>query len=369
MTVLDPLAAAAAAESGAAQYMLAPATRLLWRSPTAVHLELGSRAVLVEGLPVPLIQRVAGARPPVPDTTRDAGAAMPDPDARHALRALAEAGYLWPLADPPAAARLDGDERLHIPAARLGPEFAALTARHGAHAAEILAVRRAASVQLFGPARLSAHLAALLAASGVGRVHCALSGSTMLHHTLPGGVRPGDEGRPLERAAENAVHNAAPDTDTRAPDPAQRPDLTVLTADGPVADDRRRALHARNAPYLAVTVGVDHGVVGPLVLPGLTSCLGCADLHRQDRDPAWPALAAQLSVPRRYGPACDAATATFVAATAAMQALTFLDGGEPAVIDATLELRLPDWRLRRRSWPPHPDCDCAHSAPGGSAMS
>jgi len=39
--------------------------------------------------------------------------------------------------------------------------------------------------------------------------------------------------------------------------------------------------------------------------------------------------------------------------------LTFLDGGDPASIDGTLELRLPDWRLRRRSWPAHPDCDCA----------
>jgi nicotinamidase-related amidase len=36
------------------------------------------------------------------------------------------------------------------------------------------------------------------------------------------------------------------------------------------------------------------GLVGPLVIPGVTSCLRCADLHRSDRDAAWPALAAQL---------------------------------------------------------------------------
>jgi hypothetical protein len=50
--------------------------------------------------------------------------------------------------------------------------------------------------------------------------------------------------------------------------------------------------------------------------------------------------------------------ATVIAGVAAQQALAFLDGGEPACIDATIELRLPDWRLRRRSWAPHPECGC-----------
>ena len=70
-------------------------------------------------------------------------------------------------------------------------------------------------------------------------------------------------------------------------------------------------------------------------------------------------------MPRRHGPASDVAVATVVAGVAALQALAFLDGGEPAVLDGTLELRLPDWRLRRRSWPVHPDCDC--SAPRSAA--
>ena len=30
----------------------------------------------------------------------------------------------------------------------------------------------------------------------------------------------------------------------------------------------------------------------------------------------------------------------------------------PAAIDGTLEQHPPDWRIRRRSWPVHPDCDC-----------
>jgi hypothetical protein len=97
------------------------------------------------------------------------------------------------------------------------------------------------------------------------------------------------------------------------------------------------------------------------VLPGLTSCLRCADLHRRDRDPAWAALAVQLTVGRRHGPASAASVCTVLAGVAAQQALAFLDGGEPDCIDGTIELRPPDWRLRRRSWLAHPECGCSTS--------
>lgn len=366
MTALDPTPADTATRTREpCDYMLAPATRLLWRSPSAVHLELGSRAVLVEGLPVSVIRQVATRPRAEVDQAMELAVS---PEAGHALRALAEAGYLWPRRPSPVASgnadateAETGDDRLHIATPRLGAEFASLTARHGADAGRVLAQRRQTSVQIFGSGRVSTHLGAVLAAAGVGRVNCVGGGTTLLHHAVPGGALPADEGQPRSRSSDRAIRAAAPGTTTSPPDADERPDLTVLAVDAPVDDDRRRALHARNAPYLAVSLDVDHGVVGPLVLPGLTSCLHCADLHRLDRDPAWAALAAQLSVPHRYGPASDVATATIVVGVAAMQALTFLDGGDPAVIDATLELHLPDWRLRRRSWPAHPECDCAHA--------
>jgi hypothetical protein len=103
-------------------------------------------------------------------------------------------------------------------------------------------------------------------------------------------------------------------------------------------------------------------VVGPLVIPGLTSCLRCADLHRLDRDPGWTALAVQLTLPHRQADASPVCLATMLGGLAAAQALTFLDGGQPATIEGTLEWEPPDWRLRRRSWPTHPDCDCAVAA-------
>src|SRR3712207_7110553 len=62
-------------------------------------------------------------------------------------------------------------------------------------------------------------------------------------------------------------------------------------ASDPLAADLQR----RGVPHLVATVRGETGVVGPLVVPGATGCLRCADLHRRDRDPRWPALAAQLT--------------------------------------------------------------------------
>jgi hypothetical protein len=342
----DPVTVARRREP--AELVLGPATRLLWRSPRAVHLELGSSGVVVDGLPIPLIQRIAAAIVP------DAPAALVDDGVRHALTALTEAGYLW--------VRSTDDARRAPPAPRLAGELTALAARHGEHAAEMLNARRHASVEIHGRSRAAAQVAAVLAAAGIGRVRCTADGDAKLFQATPGGIRPHDEGTLFAAAAEDAIHRAAPEADTTPLPVDVCPDLTILAVDAPVPDERRHALHAADTAYLTVFLGVDHGVVGPLVLPGLTSCLHCADLHRRDRDPAWSALAVQLSVPGRHGPASDAAVTTVIAGVAALQALTFLDGGEPACLDGTLELRLPDWRLRRRSWPAHPDCDCTAGA-------
>jgi hypothetical protein len=108
------------------------------------------------------------------------------------------------------------------------------------------------------------------------------------------------------------------------------------------------------------------------VLPGRTACLRCLELHRRARDPAWPAVAAQLvGRPGSADPACAVATA----ALATAQALVALDGtagggAAPPTLDATLELDPSAGTLRRRPWPPHPDCGCGAagrrslSAPG-----
>ena len=115
-------------------------------------------------------------------------------------------------------------------------------------------------------------------------------------------------------------------------------------------------------PHLVAAVRGQTGVVGPLVVPGLTSCLRCADLHRRDADPRWPALAAQLTA-AEPPPSGATVTCLLTAATAALQVLAYLDGtGAPGTLDATIELGPPDHAPRLRRWTAHPACGCGATA-------
>ena len=124
------------------------------------------------------------------------------------------------------------------------------------------------------------------------------------------------------------------------------------------ASGSEAAVHRAQVPHLVATVRGENGIVGPLVVPGVTSCLRCADLHRRDADPRWPRLAAQLTA-TEPPPSGATVTCLLTAATAALQGLAYLDGtAAPVTLDATVELRPPDLRARVRRWPPHPACGC-----------
>jgi bacteriocin biosynthesis cyclodehydratase domain-containing protein len=157
------------------------------------------------------------------------------------------------------------------------------------------------------------------------------------------------------RAAGLQVHRAH----GRGPD-GREVDL-VLLCDQQVADPcLLAALVAARTPHLVVRLRDGAGLVGPLVLPGRSSCVRCADLHRSELDPEWPALAAQLMGRTGHGsPAVVRATAA-LALGQVEHLLRRGAGGEgaPGSLGATLELDLRTDTLRRRPWSPHPRCGC-----------
>ena len=226
--------------------------------------------------------------------------------------------------------------------------------------------RRSATVVIDGATRVGAPLAAVLAASGVGRVSVRDSGLTTAGDVVVGGLTAADEGRPRSLAAADAVRRVSPLTDLRPRTPEGRADLVVLARAWAGSDPLVAAVHRSGVPHLVATVRGETGVVGPLVVPGVTSCLRCADLHRRDADPRWPGLAAQLTA-SEPPPSGATVTCLLTAATAAVQVLAYLDGAtSPATVDATLEVRPPDLVPRVRRWRAHPACDCgAVSADGG----
>ncbi len=128
---------------------------------------------------------------------------------------------------------------------------------------------------------------------------------------------------------------------------------------GQVQPARLAALAAARlqVPVLSIDVRDAVVVTGPLVPPSGSPCLRCLDLHRTDRDAAWPRLAAQLATGPDEPLTCTATTALAAAAFAAHQVLCWIDGRRPETVGATVEISEPG-RSRRRSWSPHPRCDC-----------
>lgn len=139
-------------------------------------------------------------------------------------------------------------------------------------------------------------------------------------------------------------------------------DLVLLT-DQLVADPRMlRDLHDAGVAHLPVRVRDGTGLVGPMVIPGVTSCLHCADLHRSDRDAAWPTVAAQL---RNTVATADRATVLATAALALAQVDTVIravrghvDPAPPSTLSTTLEFDVAAGSITARHWPRHPLCPC-----------
>jgi bacteriocin biosynthesis cyclodehydratase domain-containing protein len=213
-----------------------------------------------------------------------------------------------------------------------------------------------------GAGRTGACVASFLAASGVGHVSCADPEPAEPADLAPAGLILADLGSPRQEGAARAVGRAAPEV--RTGDDGSVPDLVILT--GPTLPDLAGQLRRDRVPHLALRTGEAIGVVGPLVRPGRSACLSCVDLRKTEADPQWPKILAQATFARARPQACDTVLAAMTATLAAAQALAFLDrpGAVPVTADGTLELVLPDWQWRRRTWLPHPACRCGAALRG-----
>jgi bacteriocin biosynthesis cyclodehydratase domain-containing protein len=278
---------------------------------------------------------------------------VPAEAAGRVLELLAAAGVLDDFAAWPAAGLPD---RLR---ARLAPELAtaSLAYADSSGGARILARRRGAFIRVHGAGRIGAGLASFLAASGVGHVTCADPEAAEPADLAPAGLIVADLGRPRQEGAARAVERASPEVSTL--EDGTVPDLAILT--GLTLPELAGQLVRDRVPHLAVRTGEAIGVVGPLVRPGRSACLRCVDLRKAEGDPAWPRIIAQATFTRAQPQACDTVLAAMTATLAAAQALAYLDragAGGPATVNGTLELVLPGWQWRRRTWPPHPACGC-----------
>lgn len=326
---------------------LPPHHSLVSRGPSSRLFGLDPRtALVVDDLPPPLAQMLDELRAPVDRDALVARAARRGADpgvADELLRRLVEAEALVDAAGPARAAR-----------------------------------RRAeAVVAVSGDGPLAAGVAAGLALAGVGTVYLAAGRATAVgSRDLGTGLLDADRGRSRAEAVLDVARRVAPSARVGRAPARLVPDLSVL-ADTSTPDPVLVVeLHVARVTHLPVRLRDGTGVVGPLVLPGRSACLGCVELHRRARDPGWPAVAAHLL--DREGSA-EPATAAATAALGVAQVLAVLEGEThragpgpgagrgsvdvPPVLGATLELDLRAGVVLRRPWPVHPDCTCG--APPG----
>ncbi len=221
-----------------------------------------------------------------------------------------------------------------------------------------------AAVRVIGTGRLGQQVARLLIASGVGTVFACAD-----PQGAPGVPRRRGRARPVPLNRSRSQHaqqfRAVVDPRGRAdvqvfdhwskPE-GQRVDLTVL-ATGCAEPDRVIAAHLGRAgqPHLPIRFGSASATVGPLVVPGRTSCLHCTDLTRTARDPHWPTLLSQLS---RFRPLPPPVVASWAATCGAAQVLSALLGEVPDSVGATLEIRWPTLGIEARPWAMDPACGC-----------
>jgi hypothetical protein len=334
---------------------LLPAVPALWRGPRTLQLGIDpSRAVVLE-FSNPAVARLL----PLLDGRRSESAIIAEAgrrgvsslEARALLETLRAQGLVV------GANTLLPDSLAEPVRRRLGAEAAALALR-GTDApgtpAQVLRRRSAARVKITGRGRLGVPIALALAAAGVGH----------LDPHLEGRVEPGelaDAGavhRQRRTVAAESITRAAPGTRV---EPLRRADTTFVVQVGNTVPATLQAIAYRQhrLAHLAVCLRDGTAILGPLVPPRGTPCLNCLELHRKDRDPTWPSLAAQLAATVDTDPSEACAMATVLAATgyAAADTLRYIDGDTPHTLGVTVEITAPGVE-RRRTWSPHPGCDC-----------
>ncbi len=366
--------------------ILKPGLRRLWRDGSTLQIGVDPvRAIVLGGLTArdaSVLDMLDGTR------SREQVLSSLDAARRELVVLLEDTGMIED------AAPADRSPLSMLDHERLVPDLASISlgSTDPTHVHRMLRARRHARIQVRGAGRVGAQVATLLAAAGIGHVVVDDTGVTRPADVAPGGVRLDDVGRPRSTATASAIARvarplASRETRHRAGAPF-RPDLVVITPAGiPVVHPHESLeLERTGIPHLLAGIRETTAVIGPLVLPGMTSCLHCQHLHRGAAEPAWPLLALQMSRRPDSGvDACDVMLATVAAGLTAMQALSLVESGgcdrrhdgphdegssqewgqphrltagDLPTIDGTLEMAASELRVRRRSWSVHPSCPC-----------
>jgi ThiF family len=332
---------------------LTPGRAALWRSPTCLQLGLDpQRALILDDLLQPLatlLKRMDGVRSTTELVAEAQATGSSWAEALTMLTDLHRRGLVQQ-----ASATESGQPGWHRVALAAEAASWSVHSSHPMH--HLLRRRRNAVVRVIGSGRVAVAVATALATGGVRHVAVHASG-TVVAADLGTGYLPNDLGRCRAAAAADAVRRCAPEVIV---DPHRQPELIVLTDVVVPEPTVVTELLGSRIPHLIGYAYEGTAVVGPLVWPGRSSCLRCAELHHAEIDAAWPKLAAQLV---GQIPTAGLACTQLAAALIAEQVFVALSGPgtglpTPPTWDAALQLDPVHGPLLRLPRPPHPRCGC-----------
>lgn len=161
----------------------------------------------------------------------------------------------------------------------------------------------------------------------------------------------------VEARMEIALHDEGFSTAPRGAAPA----VGIVLVQGAASAHRLAGYLHDDLVHLPVAFEPGAVVIGPLIVPGRSPCLACRDAHERDRDPAWPAMHAQL-----IGAHCGRITTARTAEAAGFIArlLRETDAGPRSVRVS------PDGRRTWREARFHAECRCREQSfrsPPGTA--
>lgn len=294
----------------------------------------------------------------------------------------ARADYLIRMLQPVLIMPLQSETALSgLRADRLEPDIIQWSAAYELNAAPIMERRNRSAVRVMGLGRTGSTIAQALAAAGIG---------TLLlddnHRVRPADVGAGsfrlcDVGMPRAAAVRRQIHHIDPTIQTHAirqPGQERTYDASFFTLDlvihiaHDITDEHLQAeLMHKEQPHLSVILRDRDVLIGPLVVPGQTACLGCVDQHRADQDPRWleicRTMRARMSAEMNPPPE-ETAVALFAAGSAVLQSLLLIDGvNRPSGWSSVVQMRAADGSSTTCSYQPHPTCGCTQPAPAASA--
>jgi bacteriocin biosynthesis cyclodehydratase domain-containing protein len=149
-------------------------------------------------------------------------------------------------------------------------------------------------------------------------------------------------------------------------DPARPvlPSAILLLVRGEADRAEADALVRSGTPHLLVRAVESEILLGPFVVPGVTACLRCTDLHRSNEDQLDPSAFASRSARHDGVPdPVDAALAALAIAWAVRDLVRFAEGDRPDCWSSVVTLTDEMDSLRPVRWSRHPRCGCSWADP------